>query len=157
MKYITLSSGEQAIVDDEDYEELNKRYWHIRSGYAASSYYAGGKGRSILMHHFVLHVIVPRQNPFNIVVDHINYNKLDNRKENLRLVPRSINNVNRSVGMKGQGKSQYRGVYYVASRAKKNYAPWRATLSHKVIGHYGSEEEAARFVHKAIQETLQQA
>lgn len=44
------------------------------------------------------------------IVDHINNNKLDNRKQNLRIVNHSINNQN--IKKKG-GTSIYKGVFYL--------------------------------------------
>lgn len=66
-----------ALVDDDTLQELEKHKWYILNGYAFN--------RLNYMHRLVLNA-VPGQ-----VVDHINGNKLDNRRENLRFVTVSLN------------------------------------------------------------------
>lgn len=73
MKEIPLTKGKTTIVDDEDYEYLNQFKWHLLTSgiYAARKF----KGQRLLMHR----VIMSPEN--DLVVDHINHNGLDNRKE----------------------------------------------------------------------------
>ena len=77
-----------------------------------------------------------------IIVDHINRNGLDNRKENLRFVSRSQNAMN-SEREGYPYTSKYRGVC-LGKRRKK----WRAYicvgLKQKYLGYFYSEEEAAK-------------
>jgi hypothetical protein len=73
-------------------------------------------------------------------VDHINHNKLDNRRSNLEIVTRAENGQNR---IDGTGASRYRGVFWRADRQK-----WKACVeldghAHH-LGCFNSEEEAAR-------------
>jgi len=74
------------------------------------------------------------------VVDHINRNPLDNRKENLRFVNRQQSNMNRS---KAAGKtSVYKGVHW-----DKWTSRWKVEIGFKkkriFIGRFDNEEEAA--------------
>ena len=73
-------------------------------------------------------------------IDHINGNRLDNRKENLRFCTRSQNNINRTVLSKNN-KSGYTGISWDNKRNK-----WRATISigykHIHIGYFSSLEKA---------------
>lgn len=93
MKKFILTCGKVVLLDDEDYDRLPTSGWYISSkdchnpntDYAEHDEY--GK-----MHRWVLG-IKPNERP-NIVVDHINHNGLDNRKENLRLVTTSENKKN---------------------------------------------------------------
>jgi hypothetical protein len=39
MKQITLTKGQFAIVDDEDYEWLSQWKWHVAHGYAVPLYH----------------------------------------------------------------------------------------------------------------------
>jgi hypothetical protein len=83
-----------AIIDEEVFDNLNKTKWCITSGYANS-----GKG---LMHRLILKAEKGQ------IIDHINHNKLDNRKENLRFVSHSQNAQN--MKKKENATSKYRGV-----------------------------------------------
>lgn len=101
MKKIPLTKGKFAIVDDEDYEWLSERKWHIGgSGYAVRF----SKRKCCLMHREIM------KTPRGMDVDHINGNTLDNRKENLRNCTRSQNNMNRNAYRKTL--SGFKGVYW---------------------------------------------
>lgn len=89
MKCIELVSGEVTIVDDEDYKELNKHNWYYSKGYAKRSLYADKKQTTIAMHRIILNT------PDDMETDHINCNKLDNRKENLRVCTHAENQCNK--------------------------------------------------------------
>lgn len=97
MKLIPLTQDKFAMVDDEDFERLNKHLWHITNGYAAT--YINGK--HILMHRLLMR---PRNKQ---IIDHQNHNRLDNRKTNLRLCNHSKNAMNIA---KSWGTSKYKGV-----------------------------------------------
>lgn len=58
-------------------------------------------------------------------IDHINRDRLDNRKENLRFVTPEGNTHNSSFFGGGYGKSEMRGVCYVKGRKT---SPWRVTI-----------------------------
>jgi hypothetical protein len=82
-------------IDDEDLEKLYLHTWTIdKAGYVRSNKVDGsGKSWCIYMHHYVLGVMPNRAQP----VDHINRNRLDNRKANLRIVTVRDNCLNRGV------------------------------------------------------------
>lgn len=69
--------------------------------------------------------------------DHINGNKLDNRRSNLRIVDASGSSQNVS----GRGRSRFRGVYPQRS------GRWQARVKFQgethYLGTYATEEEAA--------------
>lgn len=93
MKYIPLTKNKLTIVDDDDYEELAKYKWFYNNGYAAR--YLGynpvtGLRKQATMHRIIMHT------PQGMDTDHINRNRLDNRKINLRICDRSTNVLNRS-------------------------------------------------------------
>lgn len=75
----------RALVDLDDVEKCRTLTWSFDGSYARE---ATSRHKHYL-HHFVFdkHSV--------LVVDHINQNKLDNRKINLRLVTRSENNFNK--------------------------------------------------------------
>jgi hypothetical protein len=89
MKTINLSNNEIAMVDDDEYEEISKYKWNLsNSGYAVRSYRENGKTKTMLMHR---QIMCP---PENMLVDHIDRNKLNNQKDNLRIASYKDNSHN---------------------------------------------------------------
>ena len=88
MKKIPLTKGQFAIVDDEDYEWLNERSWCYSHGYALRG---TNSGKRIYMHREI------NNTPEGLETDHINRDKLDNRRSNLRTANRSMNSANHSA------------------------------------------------------------
>lgn len=108
LKHINLTQGKVAIVDDEDFEELNKYKWcYLNAGYACRE----SSGKMILMHRDI------NKTPNNKITDHINGNGLDNRKVNLRTCTTSENAMNSKTnlintsGYRGVSKDNVRGTY----------------------------------------------
>ena len=82
-------SGTTVTVDAVDVEELSDSCWRITpDGYVASD--ACGP-----MHRHLMHA-APRD-----IVDHINNDRADNRRSNLRIVDHSVNNHNRACKCRG--------------------------------------------------------
>lgn len=131
MKYIPLSQGKRAIVDDDDFEYLSQWKWHFASGYAVSTTIKKG---STYMHQIV------NCTPKGLETDHKNGDKLDNRKENLRTATKSQNVHN--MGGRKNSTSRYKGVNWDKDRKK-----WLVRIANdkkqKNLGRYRSEEEAA--------------
>lgn len=104
-----------AVVDADS--DLGERRWHLTGvGYAARTG-PRPERRMVYMHREVLGLDPddPR------VVDHINGEKLDNRRSNLRAVSPLVNSLNRHGG---QGStSRFRGV--CRNKQRKN---WRAQM-----------------------------
>jgi hypothetical protein len=112
MKTIPLTQGQFAIVDDEDFEELNKYKWcAIKRAY---TFYAKRdvNGRLIAMHRIILHC------KEGLEVDHINGNGIDNRKENIRVCTK-INNL-RNRKRRTDSFCKYKGVYFNKRRKRWN-------------------------------------
>lgn len=105
MKEIKLTKGKVTIVDDEDYEELNKYKWlYNSSGYAARNSYKNEKPTMIHMHRVI------NNTPVGLETDHIDCDKLNNQKANLRTVTKQQNQFNQR-SHKGSS-SKYKGVSY---------------------------------------------
>ena len=109
-KAIVLTKGQVTYVDDEDYEMLNQKTWCVNDGYAVNR----ELGR---MHRFLLGA------PKGVMVDHRNGDKLDNRKENLRLCTNSQNQANRQVF---RGASPFKGVCW--QKRLNGTGSWKAQL-----------------------------
>lgn len=114
---IPLTKGKAALIDEEDYSKLARYHWICHCGYARASEYDPKTRRSKTVH--MSHLILPC--PPGLEVDHINRDKLDNRKANLRLVTRSQNCANR--GNFKNSKSKYKGV-----RWNKKMGLWEAAI-----------------------------
>lgn len=138
---IPLTQGKNAIVDEVDAPTLAQWVWAFHSrGYAYRSEGPRSARRAVLMHRFLL------KTPEGFDTDHINGNKLDNRRSNLRVATRSQNNVNRDVLV--TNTSGYKGV-----RPAKRAGSWSASIvvndSEVSLGIYASKDEAARAVDQA--------
>lgn len=129
MKYITLSNGKQTIVDDEDFEELSKYRWHFTGGYA----FRHKNNKKEYIHRIL------NETPHGLVTDHINRNKLDNRKSNLRSATVSQNGAN--AKKKDGCRSKYKGVTW-----HKPNSTWKARITVKgkeiYLGYYKEEVDA---------------
>jgi hypothetical protein len=102
-KIIAISTGQEVLVSDEDYHWLSQRTWYLHgNGYAMCDLWGRRGGMKVLMHRLILLA------PDTSTVDHANGNRLDNRRENLRLATQSQQNANRP---KITGLSQYKGVH----------------------------------------------
>ena len=117
MKKIKLNNtGNYTLVDDADYDKLvNMGRWHESdTGYAVRRV-RNDKGNSITIR---MHRVVA-QTPPRLVTDHINGNKLDNRRKNLRTVSQQINawNVERVVPRK-YDKGLPKGIAWDNTRRK---------------------------------------
>jgi len=147
MAQIKLTQGKYALVDDEDFEQLNKYKWyacanHVGDFYAIrNSKTVNGKRHAIAMHREILglHYNDGKQG------DHKNHNTLDNRHRNLRIATRNQNMHNSKSSV---GTSKYKGVAWV-QRDKKWGAYIRLNGKNKSLGYYTDEIKAAKAYDKA--------
>lgn len=145
---IQLKHGRVAIIDDADAHLAARYRWCL----IIPGKRADGSDREYACTRFkredgtkamiYLHRAVLGEPPPGMVCDHINGNGLDNRRENLRFVSKSLNGINaRKFG--GKVTSKYKGVS-LDKLGKK----WdcRITINRKQVylGVYATEEDAAR-------------
>jgi hypothetical protein len=141
MKTIPLTQGKCAIVDDGDFEFLNRRKWHaiktVRK--CRTTFYArcwvskkGKQSRHVLMHLMLC--------PDYRIVDHKNGDGLDNQRSNLRRGTHGGNqhNMHKYVGC----GSRFKGVSW-----HKQNSYWRAQIcvnsQRMYLGVFYSEVSAA--------------
>ena len=132
IRRIPVGGGLYAYVDAADYEELSRHKWSCNnSGYAARR----EKGKVILMHRQIMHP------PKGKVVDHLDRNRLNDCRKNLRNCTEAENKQN--LGKRLGCTSRFKGIYYY-----KNSGKWcaRITFRGKVfwLGCFAEEAEAAR-------------
>lgn len=122
------------LFDIEDLPLIESRSWYKdKDGYLVSCYFFNGRRRFVRFHRIVM-----RAKPGQFV-DHINKNRADNRKQNLRCCMMSENVRNRSAY--STNTSGVTGVYFDKQRKK-----WVASISYNkkriLIGRFASKEDA---------------
>lgn len=147
MKIIKLTRNKEALVDDQDFDYLNKFNWHsscrIRGG--RKIFYAARKFRKQngLWSNLYMHKELMKDVPNKVQIDHKDGNTLNNQKENLRLASHGQNLHNR--GKQKNNTSGYKGVFYV----KITKSPrWLAQIIFNgeqiYLGRFKSPVEAAK-------------
>ena len=115
MKTIPLTKGKFAIVDDENFEWLSQWKWHYRSnkygGYAARLTSRNNKPRHVVWMHREIAGIPP-----GLDTDHIDGDRLNNQKSNLRKATRSQNKCN--IKERIDNACGYKGVCFNKARRK---------------------------------------
>lgn len=108
MKLLLLvNSDKPALVDDDIYEQIQGKHWRlikVSNGavYVGWKSHKAGKDLTVYLHRLVV------GNPKGMV-DHINGDPFDDRRENLRIVTNSQNQMN----SKGKAHSSiYKNVYW---------------------------------------------
>jgi HNH endonuclease/AP2 domain len=95
------------LVDDEDYEFLNQFAWQVDKENSVAMHF---NGKTMLLHRFIINP------PKGLEIDHIDGNRLNNQKSNLRLATSSQNKINR--GPRKDNKSGYKGVSWHKQQEK---------------------------------------
>lgn len=137
MKEIQLTQGKVALVDDVDYEALSKFSWCLHcDGYA----FGWVNGKHILMHRFIVNLNEKQE------IDHINGNRLDNQRINLRICTHSQNQCNSKVHC--DNSSGYKGSYWDKYKRK-----WMSCITvdqkNHHLGYYDTPEDAAHVYDEA--------
>lgn len=146
MAEILLTNGLTAIVDEDDFYWLDQWNWQ---GFTDSdgNTYAFRSRRSQknkdkgLTSRAYMHRIIMRTEDPNIFIDHINGNRLDNRKANLRLCTATENTYNKRP--KDNCSSIYKGVSFDKERQL-----WKASLrtnKTRISKRFKTEVDAAKW------------
>ncbi len=130
-----------ALVDDEDHDAIMQHNWfYTGGGYAARSVRVNGTSKTIYMHRVI------NDTPKGLHTDHINGDKLDNRRENLRSATRSQNKINAPAPR--NNRSGYKGVSFHAKTGT-----WQAHIGNgnknKTLGYFKTPEEASEAYQEA--------
>lgn len=135
MKKIKLGrSGKFATVDDKDYPKtLGYNWWLSKEGAAYTQIGDRENRRNLYLHRLIM---TPSKDK---VVDHINHDRLDNRRENLRICLQADNRKN-SIKRR-DSTNKYKGVCLIQGRH------WMARIRHQgegiYLGYFKSQELAA--------------
>lgn len=141
MKKILLTQGQFAIVDDEDFEELNKFKWHARKDTKSGDFYSCRNKRVNIDKKYVQMHRQVMEYPKGKMIDHRNHNTLDNRKCNLRVCTNSQNQMNAKLSK--TNKSGVTGVYF-SKKVKKWVAQIRADKKQKYVGIFTDKDDAIK-------------
>lgn len=105
----------------------------------------GHGGRSYQLHRFLLGI--EKEDHLKIVIDHKDWDGLNNRRSNLQVVTRSINQLNRREELQRNNTSGYRGVTW-DKRSGKWFAQVQVRIDGKrhckSLGRYNDVHEAGR-------------
>ncbi len=142
MKEVLLSKGKVALVDDEDLEKVSICSWSFDRYARANVWNKELKKYEIKYMHRVI-----TGAPKGMDVDHINGDKLDNRKANLRVCTRSENLHN--LKGKSRSKSGLRGAYRELNRGEG--CRWFSQISVKGKMHHLGRFDTAEEAHEAYQ------
>lgn len=141
MASIPLTRGKFTIVDDADFEWLNQWKWfYTGNGYAAR-HTGPAKDRKILyMHRLIMNPPNDRE------IDHIDRNKLNNQRTNLRIVTRLENMQNRN--------KYNRGAFGGSAWQLKKSGRWTAVVrengSRRTIGTFTTKELAREAIANVV-------
>jgi len=117
------------IIDKEDYRKIKKYKWCLSpQGYVVT--WDGKRLHRLINNTF-----------YNYDTDHIDNNKLNNRKENLRVCTKLENS--RNVGLSSNNSSGFKGVWWENGNKK-----WRALINANGmaihLGCFANKNDAAR-------------
>lgn len=162
IRAIELTQGKFTVVDDQDYEFLNQWNWQSAYDPKLDGYYVHRtqhigmfngkkKQKTIGMHRQIMEHALGRKLERYEVIDHINNDPLDNRRENLRIASPRQNQQNQ----KRKTSSKYPGVYW-SKQAKKWHAMIKLNGKKKHLGYFVEEREAAKAYEAAVRENCQE-
>ena len=138
MKQIPLANNKGiALVDDEDYDAVAQHSW-CNNGYGYAI--AQIRGKSVRMHRWLLGAGDGQE------IDHVNRNKSDNRRSNLRFCTHAENMMNRAeveTGIPSNSTTGLKGVSWRESHGKYSATLWdNGKAVH--IGYFSTAEQASR-------------
>ena len=137
--YIQTSGGDMITVDVDMIPELSQYSWSVGGeGYATA--YSPKVFGTVYLHRLVV--------PGAAILDHLNFNKLDCRKANLRPCTKAQNTVNSPP----RGKSGLKGV--VKTKSGRFSARISVSGKARVLGTFDTAEEAARAYNVAATEAF---
>lgn len=131
---------EYGLCDIEDWNEIKKHSWYMNQGGYLTTYI---DKKQVRLHHLIL------PNKEGYVVDHVNRNKLDNRKTNLRYATDRANAINRDkpcnnrTGRIGVGFSTKLNKYiaYININKKRKQLGKYKTLEEAIVAREEAEEK----------------
>ena len=125
------SKGEEFYFDLEDYDKIKDYCWCFNDQDYIVAH--NKSGNNIRLHRLILNI-----NNKDIIIDHKNRRKNDNRKSNLRIATKSENAMNRPADIRST--TGYKGVHKVGNKYTANIGLNNETI---YLGIFDSMEDAA--------------
>ena len=125
------SKGEEFYFDLEDYDKIKDYCWCFNDQDYIVAH--NKSGNNIRLHRLILNI-----NDKDIIIDHKNRRKNDNRKSNLRIATKSENAMNRPTDIRST--TGYKGVHKVGNKYTANIGLNNETI---YLGIFDSMEDAA--------------
>jgi hypothetical protein len=141
---LVLKHGEVTVIDDDDYPLVAAYRWRLNcDGYAVTHRMVGSRVETVFMHRII------NGTPEGKITDHIDRDKLNNRRKNLRTADHSMNSLNSKPH--SRNRSGFRGVSRVGNR-------WRAVLTlngrQEHLGYFDEPVEASRAYESRVAEVV---
>lgn len=128
------SNGRKFYFDLEDYEKIKEYCWCV--GADGRVHTNTGEGKQLRMHKIIMDDI-----PSNIIIDHINRQPWDNRKENLRTATKTQNNMN--ADRKKTNTSGVTGLSWV--KENKRWDAYLGVNGKRIkLGYFVDKKEAVK-------------
>jgi len=142
VKELNLTKGLVAIIDDDDFLRIGSLKWCASCADPKKAYAVKRNPNQHISSLLMMHREIFGYPLNGYEVDHINGNRLDNRKCNLRFVSRMENNGNARKASHGKS-SKYKGVSYDKKRQK--YEAYITKKDRKIhLGMFICEKDAAK-------------
>ena len=147
LAYITLTKGYTAVIDAADAELVGRYAWcalvQSHGAYAYRTDCSGDKPEAVYLHRLLMDA------PADLYVDHIDGDRLNNRRDNLRLATHAENM--RNMKRPRTNTSGFKGVYW-----SRQHSKWRARIMHNgkqhCLGLFDCPQEAHAAYCKAAEE-----
>lgn len=152
---LPLTRGEFTKVDREDFDRFSGKKCHFDGLYAGTYMFErmDKPFKKWRLHRLIMAYMLGTEAIKGYQVDHINGDKLDNRRGNLRICTVSENRMNKPAPK--NNKSGFKGVYLIKNSQKRNKR-WIAYISFNkkrvVLGYFFTKDEAVKAYNQGAKE-----
>jgi hypothetical protein len=144
MKLLPLSKGRFSKVDDDVFDYLNQWHWTYSGTYAVRHTGVWPKNlKKIYLHRFIMNT------PDGMDTDHINGDKLDNQRGNLRVCTHAQNLANGKH--RSNNTSGFKGVCWSKQQNKWQVHIWKDGKNFS-LGYFSDINEAVNAYKQASKE-----
>lgn len=161
MKKIKLTKGRYAIVDDEDFDYLNRFRWNCKNnqgngGLSVTTGIQGYSKKDTISVPMWAFLIQKKHKKVHRIINYKNGISLDFRKENLQLIDAAIaGHVRKKYKMRSDNRTGKRSKYKGLCWLRKN-KKWQVSIIRKqnrcYVGVFRDEKEAAIAYNKKARE-----
>lgn len=131
-----------ALISKEDYASCKDRTWGINFSKFTHTFYVYNHWKNPVRGSLALHRHIMGADE-NTIIDHINHETLDNRRENLRIASRTENRVNLN-GALSNNKLGVRNIRWCDKKQK-----YMVRIKQKHIGQFSCLDDAKRAAQEA--------